>query len=252
MDRLRFATFYALRHGLLSFAIAGISASFVFGLLYPPPYQTILNVGSIFWLLLVTDVVCGPLLTLLLASPKKSKRERWVDFFLVGAIQLTALLYGMHSVWVARPVVLAFEVNRLVVVTANEVQTHALNQAPAGLQNLPWWGTLQVSTRPPQGSDEALESIDLSINGISPAMRPNWWLPWGQANEGMRQHSQPIANLLQFRPQDEATLHAAIIATGLPQAQLRYVPLISSKSTAWIALLDKNLNVVGYAPVDGF
>ena len=66
------------------------------------------------------DVVCGPLLTLVLASPRKSRRERWLDFSLIGLIQLAALAYGMHSVWVARPVALVFEVDRLVVVTANE------------------------------------------------------------------------------------------------------------------------------------
>ena len=83
-QRLRFALRYALRHALVSLLVAGLSALFVFGLLYPPPTSAMLGVGSIFLLLLGVDVVCGPLLTLLLANPAKPRRERWLDFFAGG------------------------------------------------------------------------------------------------------------------------------------------------------------------------
>ena len=142
-SRFRFAARYALRHLLLSLGMALASAAVVFGLWYPSPYRQLLDVHHIFVLVLAVDVVCGPLLTLVLASPKKSRRERWLDFSLVGAIQLAALAYGMHSVWAARPVALVFEVDRLVVVTANELQSDALAKAPPGLQHLPWAGVLK-------------------------------------------------------------------------------------------------------------
>ena len=47
-------------------------------------------------------------------------------------------------------------------------------------------------------------------------------------------------------------LKTAIKKTGFDIAQLRYLPLTSSKTTEWIVLLDTQLNIVGYAPVDGF
>ena len=106
--RLHFAARYALRHLLLSLLVALASAAVVFGLWYPAPYRQMLQVGHIYLLVLVVDVVCGPLLTLIVASPRKSRRERWLDFSLIGAIQLAALACGMYSVWVARPAVLAF------------------------------------------------------------------------------------------------------------------------------------------------
>ena len=250
--RLRFALRYALRHALISVLVAGASALFVFGLLYPPPYDALLGVGSIFLLLLCVDVVCGPLLTLLLANPAKPQRERWLDFSLVGLVQLAALLYGLHSVWVARPVVLAFETDRVVVVTANEVQTETLPQAPAGLQTLPWWGGLQVSTRSAKSSEEFLTSVNLGLSGISPAMRPDWWVPWADGRVGIDQRAKPVTELLARRPQDAATLQAAIAATGLPTQQLRYLPLTSRRTKDWVALLDAQARIVGHAPVDGF
>ena len=251
--RCRFARRYALRHLFLSSTIGFISAACVFGLLYPPPYQAMLDVGGIFLLLLAVDVVCGPLLTLVLANPKKSVRAHVLDFTLIGIVQLLALLYGLHSMWVARPVVLAFEVDRLVVATATEIQANNFATALPTMQRLPWWGVMQVNTRQPNSQEEALQTIDWSMTGISPAMLPNWWLPWETAQAGMAARAQSVTVLLQRRsPKDITVLEAAIAATGQPAAALRYLPLTSSKTREWIALFDTQMRMVGYAPVDGF
>ncbi len=252
VHRLRFALRYALRHLLVSVCIAVAAAGFVFGLLYPPPFNALFGVGHIFVLLLAVDVVCGPLLTLVLASPYKSGRERWLDFSLIGLVQLAALLYGLHSVWVARPVVLAFESDRLVVVSATEVQTEGLVEAPEGLRHLPWWDLQQVGTRKATNGDEFFKSMELGLAGVSPAMRPGWWTPWGSAQADMRARAKPVSELLQRRPQDAATLQAAIHATGLPAAELRYLPLTTRHNKEWVALLDADMQMVGWAQVDGF
>lgn len=252
MPRLKFALTYAVRHVLLSSAVACLVAAWVFGLIYPAPYRAMLGVGYLFLLILAVDVVCGPILTLILASPKKSVRERWLDFSLIGVVQMAALIYGLHSVWAARPVILAFEVDRLVVATANEVQTQELPQAMPGLQRLPWWGVRAVNTRKPQGGDEFLRSLDEQLHGVSPAMRPEWWLPWETAKPSMAERAKPLSSLLARRPQDAVTLQAAAQRTGLPTESLRYLPLTSSKTLDWVALLNGELNLVGWAPVDGF
>lgn len=250
--RWRFALRFAARHALLSMLAAAACALFVFGVLYPPPFQAMLGVGAVFVLLLGVDAVCGPLLTLILASPRKSARERWVDLGLVGLVQVAALLYGLHTLWAARPVVLAFETDRLVVVTANEVDAEALAQAPEGLQTLPWWGVRQVGTRKAASSEEYFTSVDLSLAGISPAMRPGWWQPWSEAQAALQARAQPLPDLLQRRPQDAATLQAAVSDSGLSAAQLNYLPLTSRYTKDWVALLDVQGRIVGYAPVDGF
>jgi hypothetical protein len=53
---------------------------------------------------------------------------------------------------------------------------------------------------------------------------------------------------LHRRPGDEGVQHAA----HLPTDALRYLPLTSSTTKDWVALLDGGLNRVGWAPVDGF
>lgn len=252
LSRFRLATRYALRHLGISAAVALLSAAFVFGLLYPAPYRSLLGVESIFLLVLAVDVVCGPLLTLVLASPKKSRRERWLDFSLIGLIQVGALLYGLHSVWAGRPVALVFEVDRLVAVSASDIDPADLAKAPEQLRRLPFWGVRRFSTRQSRDGKEMLESVLKGVAGISLAVQPDWWAQWDAGKDGMARRAKPLSDLLARRPQDAATLQTAAQRTGLPTDALRYLPLTSSKTLDWVALLDGELNMVGWAPVEGF
>lgn len=77
----------------------------------------------------------------------------------------------------ARPVVLAFEVDRLVVATANEVDVTDLPNAPQGLGGLPAFGIMKVGTRRAANAAEMMQSTTLGMVSISPAMRPSWWTP---------------------------------------------------------------------------
>lgn len=250
--RFRFASRCAAAHLVVSLTVALLSAVVVFGLWYPAPFRQMLQVGPIFLLVLAVDVVCGPLLTLILSSPSKSRRERWLDFSLIGAIQLLALVYGMYSVWLARPAVLAFEVDRLVVATANEVQADALPEAPLGLQRLPWAGVLRVGTRRAKSGAEILRGVELGLEGVSPAMLPDRWLPWADARDAMREKARPLVRLIELHPDQVQALGEAAQASGHRVKDLSYLPLTSSKTREWVALLDAEMNMVGFAPVDGF
>jgi hypothetical protein len=221
-------------------------------LLYPQPYGAMLGVGSIFLLILMVDVMCGPILTLLLASPSKTRRALLVDFSLIGVIQLTALVYGLHSVWAARPVALVFEVDRLVVVTANEINPDLLPQAPTGLQRLPYWGVLHAGTRKPANSTEMLQSVQSSLAGLAPSIRPDWWVTWNEAKMIIPARMKPLADLISRRPKSAMVLRSAAAAAGLPVEKLYYLPLVSSKSLDWVALLDANMHMMSWASVDGF
>jgi hypothetical protein len=149
-------------------------------------------------------------------------------------------------------VALVFEVDRLVVVTANEVQLGALSKAPPGLRQLPWAGVLKAGTRKATNNDELIRSAEQGLAGISLAMQPDWWRPWGEAGAVMRERTKPLAELIARQPTAAARLQDTAKATGYPVQDLRYLPLVSSKTLDWVALLDEQLEMVGWAPVDGF
>jgi len=250
--RWPFAARCAVKHLVICGIIASASAALVFLLWYPMPYRALLGVGSIYVLLLVVDVACGPLLTLLLASPQKSVREMTFDLGLIALIQVGALAYGMHAIWLVRPAVLAFENDRLTVVSATELDSSDLLNAPPGLRELPAFGVLKISTRKPASNSEFFQSVELSLAGVTPAMRPSWWQPMSAQHGEMRSRARALSELIARRPGQELVLETAARQAGYAVDSLVYLPLTSSKTKEWVALLNDSLDMVGYAPVDGF
>lgn len=252
-ERLAFASRWSLMHFGISAGVVGIAAWMVFFVLYPAPWRNLLEVSAIFGVVVVVDVVCGPLLTFVLASPSKSFRERITDLTLVSLIQLSALGYGLWSVYVARPVALVFEVDRLFVVTGNEVQMDLLSQAPKPLRKLPCFGVIQVGLREAASPTEYLESVEQSIQGVTQAMRPNWWRIYDdEVRLALQKRAKPLRELIESRPAQAGELAAAIRKSGVDSKDLLYLPLTSSKASAWIALINSDGEMVGWAPIDGF
>lgn len=251
-ERLKFAAGWALWHLLASALVASITAAFVFGVLYPDPWRNIVGIGAIFTLVVVADIVCGPLLTLVLVSPKKSRRERWLDLLLVSGIQMAALVFGLWSVYAARPVALIFEVDRMVLVTANEVQVEQLGLAPEGMRELPRFGVEVAGTRSAISSQEYLRSLEQSLEGVSPAMRPDWWISLRDVKSQMLARAKPLEVLIAKRPQQAKVLLRAAGNSGFETADLRYLPLTSSMSTDWTVLISPAGSIVGYLKVDAF
>jgi len=251
-SRFRFAAGWAVRHLVASAAVVCLAALVVFGLWYAPPWRQLLGVGSIFGLIVIVDLVAGPLLTAVLANPRKSRRERWIDLSLVASIQVAALVFGMWSVYSARPVILAFEVDRLVVITANEVQVNQLPDALPQFQVLSWAGPLCVSLRAAQSSDEFLQSVEQSIRGTTQAMRPGWWRPFSDAAPAVLKSAGSVQSLIERQPADRKALEIAAGKSGHSTASLRYLPLTSSQADDWVALISDAGNIVGYANVNAF
>ena len=252
VSRWRFAVKSASLHLLVSLVLAGLAALLVFEVWYPFPYAELTGGLDLYKLVVSVDIVCGPLLTLILASPKKKMRERVVDFSLIGAIQLAALIYGLYSVSLARPVAAAFERDRINIVTAAEIDKADLAKAKDGFKTLPWFGIERVGIREAANVDEGNESLSLSLTGIEPSMRPNWWLPDGPAErEKIRRVMKPLSELAAARNMSEADIvkSAKVSASGKP---LFLLPLTSGRTKDWVVIMDENADFVGYAPIDGF
>lgn len=251
--RLRAAARVAAWHLGISALVAVAAGIVVFGLWYPYPYRNLSGGLHLFVTLVSVDVACGPLLTFILFTPAKSWRERGVDFSLIGLIQLGALFYGMHVVAQARPVIVAFEVDRLVAVSAEEIDRNQLRQALPPLRRLSWTGPRLVGTRDAKAG-EMLESVQESLNGIEPSARPGWWQPYEQSLPAIQKRMRKVSDLwARLAPERQHALDQAARPAGLRVADLYYLPLTSAKQLdSWIVLLDAQGRVVGYAPEDGF
>lgn len=245
-ERLRFAARYSTRHLLISTAVALLAAMLVFLLWYPAPTARLLNVGNIYLLMLAVDVVCGPVLTLVLASPAKPRRELIQDLCIVALLQLVALAYGLYTLEKGRPVAYVFEQDRLVLVTKNELYTaECTPQCTPGTSLMGIeWHMAEVDN-----SKTTLQSLDLSLQGISPAMRPMQWKNWDWHDPKLQARLRPLSALSKEKLGDISHWSSGKYST---RSDILYLPLVSSRKLDWIALFDDKGNWLDALPVDGF
>jgi hypothetical protein len=244
-------------HLLLSVLVAGLAAALVFGLWYPYPYRELMGGRELFILVVAVDVVCGPLLTLVLYNPVKPRADLVRDLGMVALIQMAALLYGLHTVLVVRPVFLVYEVDRFTAISAVDIDSDELEKAESPWDKLPYWGPKVIATRAPRDSGERMSSMKLSLIGKEPSVRPDWWQPFEQASRmNALLHAKSLAELRKRHdksPDAKKKIDVAIQESGKIEDTLRWLPLTSRRSMDWVALIDaQTATPLAYAAVDGF
>lgn len=218
----------------------------------PLPLSQFGGGARLFWILVGVDVVCGPLLTLVIFNPKKSRRELFLDYSFVILLQVAALVYGVYSISLARPTLMAFEVDRFVAVTAAQIEEKDLKKALPQFRTQSWSGPEIVGVRNPKNSEEMLASLQLSLNGLEPSLRPDWWIPYDACREDVKKKMKSIS-VLRKKPGSRAAISKAMHETGLAENNIYYLPLVYGKNLdGWVVLLNGKADVVGYLPVDGF
>lgn len=239
-------------HLLCSLLIAALAGGLVFGLWYPFPYRELSGGRELFLLIVSVDVVCGPLLTLVLFNPAKPRAELWRDLGLVVLIQLGALGYGLWTVWQARPLFLVQEVDRFKVVAAPDLRGASIAGLPAALQ--PDWfsGPVTVAIREPKDADERQTVLFESLQGGRDyAERPEFYLPYeGVAALGALKRAKPLTVFLQKQPSQEMAARALAAQLGADMTQWLYLPVMGRQD--WVAVLDKQGQILGFLPGDGF
>ena len=236
----------------LSVLVAATVSLLVFRLWYPVPYASIAGGYSLFALAVGVDLVLGPLLTFVAASPGKSRRELTMDLSLIVIVQLAALAYGVHTMAQARPVHLSFEVDRFRVVTAADIEADALAEAPEALRQLPWTGPTTIAALKPTDPKEQLRAIDLGLAGFDLSMVPRYWAGYAQNAALVWRAARPAALLATHDPTQAPLLAERAASAGVPVDALRFLPVMS-RQASWVALLaGPDARVVGFLPMDGF
>lgn len=242
----------AFLHLLASALIAALAAALVFLVWYPPPYATLAGGTSLFLLIVSVDVVMGPALTAVAASPGKGRAELTRDLAVIVALQLAAFGYGLYTMALARPVALAFEIDRFRVVTAADIESASLAEAPAALRALSWKGPRLIAAVKPSDPVEKMKALELGLAGFDLSLQPKYWREYTPLAEAAWQAARPVPVLLAKYPQAAGEVAAILKNVGQPAQALRFLPLMS-RSGSWVALIvEPDAKVVGYVPVDGF
>lgn len=248
LRRLKLAGF----HLLASVGVAAIVAVAVLRIWYPYPFSAVAGGLSLFTLLVSVDVILGPALTAVAASPTKPVPELRRDLAVIVAVQLAAFAYGMHTIAVARPVHLAFEVDRMRVVTAADIEPGSLRDSVPEFRSLPWFGPTLLAAIKPVNPEEQLRSIDLGLAGVDLSMVPANWRDYSSLSATVWAKARPVQVLVDKYPESEAALIAIARTEHQSVADLRFLPL-QSRQASWATIVAApGARVVGHLPFDSF
>lgn len=167
---------------------------------YPAPLFKATNTGKIFIMILLVDLVLGPLLTFIVY--KKNKKTLRMDLTIIVLIQLSALGYGLYSVYEARPVLMAYIADRFELVRVNDIIEDDEHE-----YNLPKLGPQYVYVDLERlNASEKLDSIlkETEYN-ISPAQRPKFYNKFDLAKPLIVKNSQDVALLNNYNDSVKVT-----------------------------------------------
>ncbi|WP_148334323.1 TfpX/TfpZ family type IV pilin accessory protein [Acinetobacter lwoffii] len=219
--------FFFLRHLFISFLIALLVVGLVFFIWYPSPLATAVGVTHIFLMLLVIDVILGPLLGLLVY--KEGKKKLKFDLSVIILIQIAALCYGVFSIEQGRPAWLVYNVDRFELVRKNDLILENIDQAQSQFQHVSWSKPQFVAVKSAVSTQQRQNDMFTEVLGsISLAQRPERYVELTQATAQIQQRALPLAELEQYNPK-----------TDVKKTLAKY-----PKADAWLPLKANTIDMV--------
>lgn len=213
-------------HLLFSAGVAVFSAAVVFWVWYPGVLAFVCGVQDIFLLLLAVDVILGPVITLIIFNQKKKELKR--DLMFVVFVQLIAILYGLHAVYIARPVYIAFTLAQFDVVSANEISSeHRAEAKYPEYQSLPLWGPKIIAAPLPEDIKKREELVIGAIMGSSADVQqmPLYYLPYESQKNQVLKSMQPLDRLKLYNKDDHEKVDELIKKYIALNAEVGYLPV---------------------------
>lgn len=118
-----------------------------------------------------------------------------------------------------------------------------------------------LGIRTARSSEEKIDSVNASLQGVEPSQRPNWWQDYALSTYAVKERAQPLALLQKLNPgRIHAIQSAAAKAAKNPENgevtspnALLWLPLVSRRSLDWVVFLDpETARIRGFVHADGF
>ncbi len=238
-------------HFLITLAVAALAAAVIFLVWFPGALAKMVGGTRLFLLIVSIDVALGPLISLVIYSGRKSRRELVIDYSIVGFVQLAALLYGVSTIAVSRPVFVAFAKDRLEVVTAIELEDADLAAGTEPrFRSRSWTGPRLVAVQMPSDANELSDLLFSAISGKDVQMMPKYYRRYGAAREEIDKRSAPLETLSTRYPAHKDRIERAVRETGISRSELRWLP-VHHRFGFGIALIDsRSRQPLKYLPMD--
>lgn len=235
-------------HFTVTAAVGLLAAGIIFFVWFPDPFQEMLGGSKLFLLLVGCDLALGPLISLVIYDRRKSKRQLYLDYSIVAAVQLGALIYGMFVSFQARPAYVVFVGDRIEVITAGELADEDLREAKLEeYRKRPILGPKFAAAR--IEAKDQLDALNWAFAGKDVGFRPKFFVPYAEEIERIKAKMQPLSALIEKHPAAKSMIAEA---TAGFRGAVAWLPL-KHKRGFWTALLDaESANPIGYLPIDPY
>jgi len=216
-------------HLCLSIVVIGGIAATAFLLWYPNGLYHVAGLDRLLLVMLGIDLTAGPLLTLILY--RKGKPGLKFDLTAVAIAQMAFLSYGLHTLWLARPVFLVGTPETMTLVFASEISDADLAKAPrAEWRRLSWTGPQLVGTRMPDNPVQRQEILkEFMAGGAGIERTPRYYMDFEAVASDLLRNAKPVVG-------DSGISDAQVRSTGLTRQQLRATSIISRRGEGTMLL----------------
>lgn len=140
-------------HLSISLVLVGVALALMLLRWFPEPLFTTDGGSTALQLLLLVDLVLGPLLTFVVFNPNKARRLMVLDLSVIAVLQLAAYGAGLWSIHGVRVQAVALHEGQFQAVTADSYRDQTID--PGGWQALGASAPYLVNVREPKNGDEA-------------------------------------------------------------------------------------------------
>jgi hypothetical protein len=215
---------FRLKAFLLHLGASAAAMSLLLGALYlgwyhwPGWYLT--GVVHVLWIVPIVDLFIGPTLTLLIASPKKPRRELARDVAMIAVVQVIALGYGAQTLWQGRPMYYTYSSDRLELVQASDLETAEVMRARRENPQLaPHWysGVRWVWAALPDDPEEATKIVQDTVLGKGQDVidMPRYFRPWPEGLPKLRENLQAVGDIKYVNKKGREALAVRLAQMGL-------------------------------------
>jgi len=221
-------------HLLISVAIAATVLVVMLQLWFPGRLFSAGGGNDLLFILVTVDVIIGPLITL--AVYRQGKRGMTFDLVVIAALQVSALAYGMHIVYLARPAFIVFVKDQFQVATVVDIppEDYARAKYPQ-FSRPPAGGPLWVFSEYPTDQEQRNDVTWAALSGRDMETFPQFFAPYDQHRQEVLKAAWTLAKMREMEPAESKIVDAFIKEEGLKEDAVRYVRLKARRS--WVAVL---------------
>ena len=211
-------------HLSISFLLALLTGALLYFLWFPAPYFVAAGADGLILLLMGVDVCIGPLLTLLVVNRHKARKLLRLVLTVIGVLQAIAFGYGVYIITDARPVFIVAEVDRLVMVSAQQLSDADLAKGDRPeFRKRSLTGPVLVGALPPKNMGSGDFALQVMKTGKDIDRMPKYYLPYDQAIDAVMKRAKPLSSLKHATDSQRAYLDR--LQAAAPSQPLEVLPL---------------------------